>query len=255
MCFCYSINKANADKLLKKGVLSNNQIAKISNKTLVNGFERPAMPVVSNLEPNNICYYQWGLVPNTVKSNIEANQFLKSYNTLNAKSENIFSSKIYSTPILTQRCLVLATGFFEWQHFKGKKYPYYITLNDNSLFAFAGIWDKWIDENGNATHTYSILTTEANELMAKIHNTKKRMPVILSTDIATDWLKEDNNPKMFSEYFKALESSDLKAHTIKPISLSKQYDENDLDLFQPFNYSELNKGNNSKEGNQLTIGW
>jgi hypothetical protein len=81
------------------------------------------------------------------------------------------------------------------------------------------------------------------------------VPVILSTDIAIDWIKEGSNPKILSEYFKALESSDLKAHTIKPISLSKQYDENDLDLFQPFNYPELNKGNNSNEGNQLTIGW
>jgi putative SOS response-associated peptidase YedK len=167
MCFYYSINKPNADKMVKKGILSNNQLDKISNKTLANGFERPVMPVVSNLEPNNISYYQWGLVPSTVTSNVEANQFLKSYNTLNAKSENIFKSKVYATPILTQRCLVLASGFFEWQHFRGKKYPYYITLNNNSLFAFAGIWDKWIDENGNATHTYSILTTEANELMAK----------------------------------------------------------------------------------------
>lgn len=88
--------------------------------------------------------------------------------------------------VVNNRCLIVADGFYEWQWLdeKGKqKQKFQLTLPDNELLAFAGIWSEWLDKStGELINTYSILTTEANELMSKIHNTKKRMPVIVSVD-------------------------------------------------------------------------
>lgn len=88
--------------------------------------------------------------------------------------------------VVNNRCLIVADGFYEWQWLdeKGKqKQKFQLTLPDNELLAFAGILSEWLDKSiGELINTYSILTTEANELMSKIHNTKKRMPVIVSVD-------------------------------------------------------------------------
>lgn len=255
MCFYYSINKTNADTLAKKGIVSKDQLGKIPHKTLVNGFERPTMPVVSSKQPKEISFYQWGMVPSTVNSGSEANEFLKTYNTLNAKSESVFKSKVYSNPILTQRCLVLASGFFEWQHVKGKKYPYYISLKDESLFAFAGIWDSWFDELGKENYTYSILTTQANELMAKIHNSKKRMPLILPFHLAREWINPKQTTTEIASFFEPLDSNALKAHTIRPFLSTQGQSVNEESLLEPYKYPELSKGNNPSKESQLSIDW
>ena len=88
--------------------------------------------------------------------------------------------------------MVLADGFFEWRHENKKTYPYYIRLKDHSPFAFAGIWDKWNNpETKEQIQTFSVITTSANSLLEKIHNTQKRMPVILSAKSERNWLRND----------------------------------------------------------------
>jgi putative SOS response-associated peptidase YedK len=88
---------------------------------------------------------------------------------------------------------VPADGFYEWQwqDSKGKnKQKFFMHLPDEALFSFAGLWNEWQNQvTGEYYHTYTILTTEANELMAKVHNSKKRMPVIISPQTEMDWLK------------------------------------------------------------------
>ena len=74
----------------------------------------------------------------------------------------------------------LADGFFEWQEYEGKNYPYYIRLKNQEPFAMAGLWDTWKDsKTAEVLQTYSVITVKANPLMEQIHNKKKRMPVIL----------------------------------------------------------------------------
>lgn len=255
MCFYYSVNKKNPDELIKAGVISKKQLDKVSNKILVNGFEQPTMPVISNQNPDTIDFFQWGLVPNTIASSNDASGFLKSYNTLNAKIEGALRSKIYSEPIQKQRCLVLASGFFEWQHERGRKIPYYISLDDDNLFAFAGIWDRWIDENGNETHTYSILTTQANELMAKIHNTKKRMPVILKTSLAKEWLSPTLYSNDLPKFFEPIDSNALKAHTIKQFLPITQSTDSLTDILEYHHHPEIKNKVKSSDDNQLTLEW
>ena len=98
--------------------------------------------------------------------------------------------------VVKNLCLILSDGFYEWQWLdeKGiKKQKFELTLPENQAFAFAGLWSEWVDKStGEIRYTYTILTTEANELMAKIHNTKKRMPVIVATDTEQNWLQGDD---------------------------------------------------------------
>jgi putative SOS response-associated peptidase YedK len=250
MCFYYSINKKKPEELIKSGAISKVQAESINNKLLANGFEHPLLPVVTNSNPSELELLQWGLVPSTVKSENEALTFVKSYNTLNAKSETALESKIYSNPIISQRCLVLASGFFEWQHIKGQRIPYYITLTNESLFAFAGVWDKWIDANNKAYFTFSILTTEANELMSQIHNTKKRMPLILPHYRAKEWLQSEMPTTEISHYIKSLEHPELKAHTIKQfLPIPSNFNPTES-ILEHFNY-ELQK--NPNQNNQLSL--
>ena len=127
-------------------------------------------------------------------------------NTLNARLETL-SEKPSFRNVLGNRCLVPAEGFVEWQWQdpKGKeKVKYLIEINESPIFTFAGLWSEWVNENtGEIIPTYTIITTEANELMAKIHNTKKRMPVILHPDFEKNWL-EEGTINMWNDNLKAI---------------------------------------------------
>jgi putative SOS response-associated peptidase YedK len=116
-------------------------------------------------------------------------------NTLNARIETLSEKPSYKS-YLNNRCLILVDAFYEWKWLdeKGKtKKQYEITLQDNSPFAIAGIYNTWTNKlTGEILNTYSIITTEAKELMAEIHNTKKRMPVILTPNNEKLWLGGNN---------------------------------------------------------------
>ncbi len=215
MCFYYAIVKKNPKALIKSGVVNAKQLSMFDDHFLINGFEHPTMPVITDTNPQEINFFRWGFIPKTVTTEAEAANFLNSYNTLNANSNKIFESKIYSEPVLKQRCLVLCSGFFEWRKVKGKKVPYYISLKDESMFAFAGVWSKWTDEAGREHFTYSILTIDANELMAQVHNSKKRMPLILTPENAKRWIDPNLSRKEVEELFTPIPSDSLKAYTIK----------------------------------------
>ena len=111
--------------------------------------------------------------------------------TLNARIETIEDKPSFKNSI-NKRCLVIADGFYEWQWHdtKGKnKTKYEIGIKDHELFAFAGLYSQWINQHtGEIRDTYTIVTTEANPLMAEIHNIKKRMPIILKPEDETKWL-------------------------------------------------------------------
>ena len=111
--------------------------------------------------------------------------------TLNAKIETIDEKSSFKNSV-NKRCLVIANGFYEWQWLdcKGKsKIKYEIGIDNDNLFAFAGLYSQWVNTiTGEIKDTYTIVTTQANELMAEIHNTKKRMPIILKQEDEKKWL-------------------------------------------------------------------
>lgn len=151
-----------------------------------NAFEFPQIPVITNSKPDRVQLFNWGLIPHWAKD-----RDIRK-NTLNARIETISEKPSFRSSI-TKRCLIPADGFYEWQWLdaQGKqKQKYFITLPDRSLFAFAGLWSQWADTlSGEVVHSCTILTTQANELMSEIHNTKKRMPVILHPNFENDWLQ------------------------------------------------------------------
>jgi len=152
-----------------------------------NGFEFPKTPIITNEEPDRVQLYSWGLIPHWANDTV-----IRTY-TLNAKIETL-TEKPSFRDVVNNRCLILSDGFFEWQwrDSKGKnKQKYLIQVPNKELFTFAGIWSEWVNPaTGILQKTYSIVTTEANEVMAEIHNIKKRMPVILPEKLEHDWLNK-----------------------------------------------------------------
>ncbi len=140
----------------------------------VSAFKTPFLPIIASDDSSKIRFFQWGLIPFWVKDEQAARKI--QFQTFNAKAETIHEKPSFRNSIKTKRCLVLIDGFYEWHEHttSGTKIPYYIKLKTQSLFALAGIWDTWKNQKtGQLKHTFSIVTTEANPLLAKIHNTKK----------------------------------------------------------------------------------
>jgi putative SOS response-associated peptidase YedK len=136
--------------------------------------------------------------------------------------------------------LVIADGFFEWMDFNKKKYPHYIYMKDKSVFCFAGIYANWTDkETGELLQTFSILTTDANPMMGKIHNLKKRMPVILPKEHYSSWLRNEITSQQIQELFKSYPESSMGYHTISKTISSRQIDSNIPEVRSPFIYPEL----------------
>lgn len=99
--------------------------------------------------------------------------------------------RFWGKTVRTRRCLVPATGFYEWKTLPDGKHPFFIHPKDQKLFAFAGIWSEWTDKDGKKFNAYSIMTTEPNKEMKDIHN---RMPCILHEEDQEAWLlAEDDN--------------------------------------------------------------
>jgi putative SOS response-associated peptidase YedK len=154
----------------------------------------------------------WELIPHWVRNEKELSESRKKYTTLNIKAETILSNKVAQSSIHTHRCLVLASHFFEWQQIENEKYPHLISIKDSPLFYIAGVWNTWTNQNtGEIKYCFGIITTEANSLMSKIHNVKKRMPTILEENIANTWVNENLNDVQILE---------LANHQIDDIKMS-----------------------------------
>jgi putative SOS response-associated peptidase YedK len=202
------------------------------------GFDFPKMPVITNDHPDQIQGFHWGLIPSWVKSPTEATE-IRSH-TLNARSDTIFTKPSFRHAIRRQRCLVPADGFYEWRLFEGQKYPYFIYLKSKEIFSLAGIWEEWTDRStGEIIKTFSILTTEANPLLEKIHNTKKRMPVILPQHLELNWLKKDISDTETLSLTQPLDEKLLEAYTISRFITSRTPNRNVPEIQNSYDYPEL----------------
>lgn len=166
-------------------------------------------PVITEDDNKNphIEMMRWGYMPPWAK---EPKDIFK-FRTFNARSEEIFSKRTWKNAIIHRRCLVPTNGFYEWQKQADGKQPYFIKPKDDDLFSFAGLYGTWKDYDGNEWGTFSILTTQPNDQMEKIHT---RMPVILHPDQEQGWL----NP--------AMTSPDEITNYMAP------YDQNGLELYE-----------------------
>jgi putative SOS response-associated peptidase YedK len=122
---------------------------------------------------------RWGLIPYWAKDPAIGNRLI------NARSESIVEKPAYRDAFRDHRCLIAADGFYEWQRRAAGKQPFNFGMTDDSLFAFAGIWDRWKSPTGERIETCCILTTAPNSLLLDVHD---RMPVILKSDSYDLWL-------------------------------------------------------------------
>ena len=156
-------------------------------KKHISAFTNPIIPVITSENRNEIQPLHWGLIPHWVKDSQKANEIRRM--TYNAKIETVHEKPSFRDAFKKNRCLVIADGFYEWKSTSSGKICHYIKYNDTDIFAFAGIFSEWTDKvSGEYVKSVSILTQSANSMMAKIHNIKKRQPVILNQEYQEEWL-------------------------------------------------------------------
>ncbi len=198
-------------------------------------FGLPEMPVVCSGPDRTIQLMRWGLIPFWTRTIDDANEI--RYKTFNARAESLFSKPSFSASAKSRRCLIPVKGFFEWQHIGDEKIPWYIYHPSGQVFSLAGVFDRWTESStGEIFETFSVITTEANEMMAIIHNSKKRMPVIIEKENETVWLDQGLNRQEAESLLKPLPSEALKAHTISRLISSKTADKNTPEIIKPFIY-------------------
>ena len=203
----------------------------------VNGFVHPQLFVLTSEEPQWIQPYTWGLIPKWCKDEEQAKQI--SSQTLNAKAETVFEKPSFRS-ITKKRCLIIVNGFYEWQAVGKKKYPYYIHLKEQDFFSMGGLYENWINkETGELKNTFSIITTEANPMMAKIHNTKKRMPFILPDEKEKVWIEKDLPKEEMEKLMQLFDEKQMQAHTISKLITDRARDSNVPEVMEPFEYPEL----------------
>lgn len=191
------------------------------------------MPVITSVQPKTIQLFDWGLIPQRTENDTKALQ-IRNY-TLNARSESIFEKPAFKNTIFSQRCLIPATGFFEFHHSGKNIIPYYIFLPDTEIFSFAGIWDTYINDTNQIIHSYSVLTKKADTFMSEIHNTKHRMPVILPFENEKNWL-DPNLSKSDIEHFFHLKNPKADAYTISKKINKAGFDSNTPEILKKIIY-------------------
>jgi putative SOS response-associated peptidase YedK len=148
-----------------------------------NAAPQSAQPVVRlnrDSGGREVAVLRWGLVP------FWAKDAKLAYSTFNARAEEVAAKPAFREALKKRRCLVPADAFYEWQRIDPKtKRPYAIGLRSGEPYAFAGLWERWQPKEGEPLETFTVLTTDPNELMEKIHN---RMPVILEPRDYSRWL-------------------------------------------------------------------
>ncbi len=131
-------------------------------------------------EESKIREMRWGLIPRWAKETSIGQRMI------NARSETLTEKPSFRPLLHRRRCLVPADGYYEWSKTEtGKKQPYRIIVGDGELFAFAGLWDRWVSPEGKTVESFTIITTRANEKLSRIHH---RMPVILPRSAEDLWL-------------------------------------------------------------------
>jgi putative SOS response-associated peptidase YedK len=144
----------------------------------------PSQPIAAiRIDPDTttrtLVMLHWGLIPSWAKDAKIGNQ------CINAKAETVAEEPSFRSAFKKQRCLIVATGFYEWQVRGRVKQPKWIGLRSQHPFAFAGLWEHWTPAEGQPLETCTIITTEPNDLIAPIHS---RMPVILAPTAYDQWL-------------------------------------------------------------------
>jgi putative SOS response-associated peptidase YedK len=178
-------------------------------------------PVVRAADVGGVCVdlLRWGLIPSW------ADDASIGGGLINARSETVAQKPAFRAAYRGRRCVVPASGFYEWQAITAekRKQPYYIVpAADDDLFLFAGLWERWTTrDGGDAIESFAILTTSANELMATLH---ERMPVILAPQDASSWLDAASETAKLEALFTPFPSDQMRKYPVSTLANSPRND-------------------------------
>jgi len=163
-------------------------------------------------EQRKVSLFRWGLIPSWSK---DATAFI------NARAETLEGRGSFRESFERRRCLIPADGFYEWKKLGKLKQPYFFQLEDESPFAFAGIWDRW--QRGDTRITScAIITTTPNALLESIHD---RMPAILRDEDQDSWLRSKTRPDELKALLAPFPAAQMKSFPVSPDVNSPQIDE------------------------------
>ena len=190
------------------------------NRPMQDGFAYEEWPIIRNSHTTGgrkLEMAHWEFIPFWINNAGELEKAREKVPTLNARGETILTSRMVKSVALSRRCLLLSSGFYEWRHYRGVAYPYFVKVKDKDLFYMAGIWQPWTDkESGEKMITFALVTTKANKLIAKVHNKRKRMPVVLTDELKEEWLQKDLSEKRIKEIATfQYPSEEMEAWTIR----------------------------------------
>lgn len=153
---------------------------------------------------NQLDFMKWGLLPSWFEDCTKA--------PINARSETVHEKATFQHAIKYNRCIIPASGFYEWQPQGDRKQPYYIRLLNSSVMAFAGLWETRHAEDGTALETCCIVTTDANDMVMPIH---ERMPVILQPEDYDLWLNRNmHDPHELEKLYRPYPADLMFSHPV-----------------------------------------
>ena len=158
---------------------------------------------------------KWGLLPFWTKDASISTRLI------NARSETLSDKPAFRAAFKSRRCLIPSNGFYEWMKEKGKKQPYLFKLTDGSLFAFAGLWERWESKDGVGIESCTIITTDANELVQPLHD---RMPVILKNKDYALWLNPMAKWELLQPLLIPYSSEEMNSYPVSPKVNKATYD-------------------------------
>ncbi len=178
----------------------------------------PTQPVavVANRPARALEEFRWGLIPRW------AEDAAIGHRLINARSETLAEKPSFKGAYRQRRCLVLADGFYEWRKQGRQRIPLRFVLRSRDPFAFAGLWERWEPEGGDAIHSCTIVTTEANDVVRPVHD---RMPVILPREAHDRWLDpEPAEPATLQPLLAPYPAAEMEAYEVSPAVNSVKVD-------------------------------
>lgn len=241
---CYNV-KASLEAQLKRAreqgdadliAQIQDQMAKyeVENYYHTNGFDHKPFLVY---QKEDVVIANWGLVPNWIKSVDDKHEIWNK--TLNARGESLWEKPAFKDSARNSRCLICIDGFYEYHHFRNKSYPFFIQPKSEDGLTLGGLSSEWLNpENGEVLTTFTIVTTEGNSLLSKLHNNPKlkqaRMPLILNNEQQEVWL----NDEVKSKELIVPHEVDLQIHTVEKLS-GNTYKGNRINVSEEKIYPEL----------------
>jgi putative SOS response-associated peptidase YedK len=234
MCFSVNVNIVKEELEDRYGVFFPDKY-RYEPSYYYHAYGLPQIPAICSDNPSSVRLLKWGLIPSWVKTAKDANEI--RLKTFNARSESIDTKPSFSSSFKSKRCIIPVRGFYEWQHIGNEKIPWYIYGADNQIFTIAGLYSEWAHpDSGEIISTFSIITTYANDMMAEIHNSKKRMPAIIDRSEEKKWIDLSLNPAEAMAILRPCPPDSLKAHTISPLVNSRSENRNTPEVIKPYSY-------------------